>query len=228
MMNTSRRYVLIAGGVAAVAVAAGAWSGLLSFGSNSTKAPGFGEARAAADLSTLTQAPAIGERVLGDANAPVTIVEYASATCPHCASFHKETFPALKKDYIDTGKVKFIFREFPFDDLALAAFMLARCAPEDKYFPMIDVLFEQQQTWARSNPKEELFKIAQLAGFSRESFEACLKNEEIAKGVIAIRDTAAETYGVESTPTFFINGELLQGSQSYDEFKKLIDKAAGG
>jgi len=227
MKNPSRRFVLIAGGLAAMAAGAASWSGLLSFGPNATRVLDVGEARAQ-DLSTLAQAPALGERSLGSANAPVTIIEYASATCPHCASFHKNTFPALKKDYIDTGKVRFVFREFPFDDLALAAFMLARCAPEDKYFPLLDVLFEQQETWARQNPKEELFKIAQLAGFSRESFEACLKNEEIAKGVIAIRNTAAESYGVDSTPTFFVNGEELKGSQSLDEFKQMIDKAAAG
>src|SRR6202008_1998594 len=108
--------------------------------------------------------PALGERALGQAAAPVTIIEYASATCPHCAHFQKDTFPALKRDYIDTGKVRFIFREFPFDDLALAAFMLARCAPEDKYFALIDVLFEQQEKWVKDNPRDELFKIAQLAG----------------------------------------------------------------
>lgn len=227
MTNISRRFVLIAGGAAALAVGAAAWSGLLSFGPGSTQAPDFSGAQAS-DLSTLNNAPAIGDRVLGEADAPVTIIEYASATCPHCATFHKDTFPAIKKDYIETGKVRFIFREFPFDDLALAAFMLARCAPEDKYFPLLDVLFEQQQTWARSNPKDELFKIAQLAGFSRESFEACLQNEEVAKGVIDIRNTAAESYGVNSTPTFFINGEELKGSQSLDEFRKVIDKAAAG
>jgi protein-disulfide isomerase len=218
----------LAAGAALIVIAGAAWYALAPHSPNATSIPGVGEARAAADLSTLNEPPAIGERALGQAAAPVTVIEYASATCPHCAQFHKDTFPALKRDYVDTGKVRFIFREFPFDDLALAAFMVARCAPEDKYFPMIDVLFEQQDTWTRTNPKEELFKIAQLAGFTRDSFETCLKNEAIAKGVIDIRDKADQSYGVDSTPTFFINGKILKGSQPLDEFKKLIDAAASG
>lgn len=177
------------------------------------------------DLSDLNQAPELGEMVLGEADAPVTIIEYASATCPHCANFHSGAFPQLKSEFIDTGKVRFIFREFPFDDLALAAFMLARCAPADKYFAMLDILFEQQATWTRNNPKGELFKIAKLAGFTEESFEACLKNEDIAKGILAIREKAAKSYGVDSTPTFFINGEELKGNADIETFRKKIEAA---
>ena len=179
------------------------------------------------DAAELLKAPALGDRVLGAADAKVTIVEYASATCPHCASFHKETFPTLKKDYIDTGKVRFVFREFPFDDLALAAFMLARCAPEDKYFPMIEVLFEQQGTWAdrSKNAREELFKIAQLAGFTSESFDTCLKNEQVAKGIIEIQKRGETDFAVQATPTFFVNGKRLRGQQDIEEFKKAIEEA---
>jgi protein-disulfide isomerase len=103
--------------------------------------------------------------------------------------------------------------------------MLARCAPEEKYFPLIEVFFEQQETWTKGNPRDELFKIAQLAGFTRESFEACLKNEAVAKGILDNRDRAEKEFGVESTPTFFINGEILRGSESIEEFRKLIDAA---
>lgn len=176
----------------------------------------------AIDIAALHAAPASGEMAMGPDNAKVVVVEYASASCPHCANFYKETFPALKKDYIDTGKIRFIFREFPHNQPALAAFMLARCAPKDKYFPLIDMFFEQQDTWLAA-PLEGLQKIAQLAGFTKESFDACLKNEEVAKGIIAVRDKAEKEFGVDSIPTFFINGELLKGETSIEEFRKRID-----
>ncbi len=178
------------------------------------------------DLSGLDQAPELGERALGDADAPVTIIEYASATCPHCARFHVDTFPALKEEFIDTGKARFVFREFPFDDLALAAFMLARCAPEERYFPIIDVLFEEQQSWTQE-PREELLKIARMAGFTEESFNQCLENEEIAEGILEIRSTGAEQYGVDSTPTFFVNGTVIQGNQPIERFREAIAEAQG-
>lgn len=177
---------------------------------------------AAVDIAALHAPPAEGEMAMGPENAKVVVVEYASASCPHCANFYKETFPALKKDYIDTGKIRFIFREFPHNQPALAAFMLARCAPKDKYFPLIDMFFEQQDTWLAA-PLEGLQKIAQLAGFTKESFDACLKNEEVAKGIIAVRDKAEKEFGVDSIPTFFINGELLKGETSIEEFRKKID-----
>ncbi|MFZ5676837.1 MAG: DsbA family protein [Pseudomonadota bacterium] len=177
---------------------------------------------AAVDIAALHAPPAEGEMAMGPETAKVVVVEYASASCPHCANFYKETFPALKKDYIDTGKIRFIFREFPHNQPALAAFMLARCAPKDKYFPLIDMFFEQQDTWLAA-PLEGLQKIAQLAGFTKESFDACLKNEEVAKGIIAVRDKAEKEFGVDSIPTFFINGELLKGETSIEEFRKKID-----
>jgi protein-disulfide isomerase len=183
---------------------------------------GLASAGYAVDVASLHAPPANGEMALGPENAKVTIVEYASATCPHCGKFHTTTYQDLKKEYIDTGKVRFVFREFPFDDVAFAAFMLARCAPKDKYFPMIDMLFEQQDAWLRA-PRDGLEKIAQLAGFTKESFDACLKNEEVAKGIAAIRDKANKDFGVDSTPTFFVNGEMLKGETSIEEFRKMID-----
>lgn len=189
--------------------------------------PGVSAAHAAdVDPKVLHAEPKLGDRFLGKADAPVTIVEYASATCPHCAHFHEQAFVEIKKQYIDTGKVKFIFREFPFDDLALAAFMLARCAPKEKYFPMLGVLFEKQRVWTRNNPREELLKIAKLAGFTEESFDKCLKNEDVAKGIYKIRETADKKFGVNSTPTFFINGKQLSGNLPFAEFKKAIDSAS--
>lgn len=182
-------------------------------------------AHAGVDEAELLQPGPLGDKFVGPADAPVTIIEYASMTCPHCANFHVQTYPKLKEQFFDTGKARLIFREFPFDDRALAAFMLARCAGEGKYFPMIDVLFEQQAVWAKSDkPAQELFKIARLAGFTKESFNACLSNKEIAAGVHAVKDRAAQKFGVRSTPTFFINGEELSGNQSIENFSKMIEQ----
>lgn len=177
------------------------------------------------DVAKLMVPPPLGDMALGNPKAKVTMVEYASATCPHCAHFHNVTFPKIKTEYIDTGKMKFVFREFPFDDLALAAFMLARCAPKDKYFPMIEVLYEQQRKWTTNNPRDELFKIAKLAGFTENSFNACLKNKAIAKGIIDERNRAEKVFGVNSTPTFFINGKELDGAQPIERFRAMIDAA---
>jgi protein-disulfide isomerase len=179
-------------------------------------------ALAAVDTAKLHAPSAIGEMALGPESAKVTVVEYASASCPHCANFYKTTFQDLKKDYIDTGKVRFLFREFPHNDAGLAGFMVARCVPKEKYFPVVDMLFEQQSAWLQA-PLEGLYKIAQLAGMTKEQFDACLKNEEVAKGIIGVRDTAANEFGVQSIPTFFVNGEMLKGELDIDEFKKLID-----
>lgn len=170
----------------------------------------------------LKTVPLLGDRWLGQADAPVTMIEYASATCPHCAEFHAKTFPTIKTEYIDSGKVRFAMREFPFDQLSLAAFMVARCAPEERYFDIIDVLFEQQKTWTQ-NPKSELFKIAKFAGFTEKDFEACLKNEEVAKGIMVSKDQATSALGVNSTPTFFINGSKLSGNLPIGDYRTLID-----
>ncbi len=213
MKNLNRRNILKAG--AALAVLPGLAATVASAQETSV------------DVTKLMVPPPLGDRVLGNPDAKVTMIEYASATCPHCAHFSNNTFPKLKTEYIDTGKVKYIFREFPFDDLALAAFMLARCAPKDKYYPMIEVLYEQQEKWTHNDPKAELFKIAKLAGFTEESFNACLKNTEVAKGIIQGRDKAEKDFGVNSTPTFFINGKILQGNEPIEQFRSMLDAALG-
>jgi protein-disulfide isomerase len=174
-------------------------------------------------LAELMQAGPLGEQAMGADNAPVTIVEYASMTCSHCATFAVETFPKLKEKYIDTGKVRFIFREFPFDPLAAGAFMLARCAGPGKYFPVVETLFAQQAKWAVKNPIPPLLAIAKQLGFTEQSFEACLKNQQVLDGIDKVRIRAAEKFKVESTPTFFINGERLTGAQPLQEFEKLIE-----
>jgi protein-disulfide isomerase len=175
----------------------------------------------AVDLTGLNDPPAFGEMTMGPDTAKVTVIEYASATCPHCAAFYNETFLTLKKEYIDTGKIHFVFREFPHQDAALAAFMLARCAPKEKYFPLIDVFFTTQPEWTQ-NPLTGLNKIAQQAGFTQESFDACMKNEAVAKDILAVR-TKAEGFGVTGIPTFFVNGERYEGDNTIEAFRAKID-----
>ncbi len=180
------------------------------------------EPEGSVDMAKLLEPGALPEQAQGPADAPVTIVEYASMTCPHCAHFHEETYPALKEKYVDTGKVRFILREFPFDPRAEAGFMLARCS-ESNYFPMIDVLFKQQQSWAAvQDARTALLNIAKLAGFTQESFEACLTNQKLLDDVRAVRARGAE-FGVDSTPTFFINGKKYPGALSIEQMSAIID-----
>jgi len=160
--------------------------------------------------------------VLGKADAPVTIVEYASMTCPHCANFHKTTYPALKSKYIDTGKVRFIFREFPLDDLAVAASMLARCAGAEKSMALIDVLFASQDKWAVRDPIPALLQIAKQAGFTQASFDECLKDQKLYNNILAMRERGSKEFKVESTPTLFVNGKLQKGGATIEELDKLI------
>ena len=170
----------------------------------------------------------LGDVALGPADAKVTIIEYASLTCSHCAAFHKETYPELKKRYIDTGKVRFILREFPLDPLATASFMLARCDGDSKYYPITDLLFDNQSAWAfTSKPLDALQQMMRQAGFSKEKFEACLKDQKLYDAVNAVRKRADETFKVNSTPTFFINGERKTGSMSIDEIEKIIKPMLG-
>ncbi len=177
---------------------------------------------AAVDVKVLNTAPAEGDMSMGPDTAKVTVIEYASATCPHCAAFYNDVFPAFKKEYIDTGKIHFIFREYPHNDAALAAFMVARCAPKEKYFPLVDVFFSTQPEWTQ-DPLAGLNKIAQQAGFTKESFDACLKNEAVAKNILDVRKTA-DGLGVTGIPTFFVNGEMMEsGEKTIEEMRKKID-----
>jgi protein-disulfide isomerase len=164
----------------------------------------------------------LSDLVIGNADAPITVVEYASMTCGHCANFHTKVFPALKEKYVDTGKVRFIMREFPLDNLAAAASMLARCAGEGKTFPLISVLFSKQDDWAfvKGDPRPELLKFAKQAGFTQESFEKCLTDQKLLDDISAVRTRASDTFGVNSTPTFFINGKKLGGGGTLDDFDK--------
>lgn len=177
-------------------------------------------------MADLMKPDTLPDMALGDPKAPVTIVEYASMTCPHCADFQEKTFPELKKRYIDTGKVRYIFREFPLDNLAAAASMLARCAADtdaDKYFALTDTLFRQQRTWAVEKPLPPLMTIAKQAGFTEQTFNACLSNQKVLDGIESIRQRAIKQFKVQSTPTFFINGTMQAGALSIDDMAKAID-----
>jgi protein-disulfide isomerase len=161
--------------------------------------------------------------VLGKADAPVTIIEYASMTCPHCANFHKSTYPALKAKYIETGKVRFIFREFPLDELAVAASMLARCAGGEKAIALIDVLFASQEKWAIRQPIPVLQQIAKQAGFTEKTFDECLKDKTLYNNIMAMRDRGSKEYKVESTPTLFVNGKMQKGDVTIESLEKVIE-----
>jgi protein-disulfide isomerase len=184
-------------------------------------------AAAEVPLEELLKPGPLPDLVLGSADAPITVVEYASMTCGHCAAFHNNVWPKLKEKYVDSGRVRFIMREFPLDNLAAAASMLARCAGEGKTYPMITVLFAKQDDWAfvRTNPVPELFKFAKQAGFTQESFDKCLTDQKLLDDITAIRSRAAETYGVTATPTFFINGKKMTAAPTLDEFDKALASA---
>jgi protein-disulfide isomerase len=179
-------------------------------------------AQSASDVAKPVSLP---DMALGPANAPVTITEYASMTCPHCANFTETVFPKIKSEYIDSGKVRFVFREFPLDIKAAAGSMLARCIAKDdsgKYFAVIDMLFKQQNDWAMKNTTESLARIGKQAGLSQQAVEDCLKDQALLDKIAADQKFANEVLKVNSTPTFFINGEMVKGETSFEEFDKKI------
>lgn len=182
----------------------------------------FSGASLALDVKALNEPPDLGEMAMGPDNAKVTIIEYYSASCPHCASFHKDIFTVLKRDYLDTGKVRFVLREFPLDKAALAASMIARCAPKEKFFPIIDALFDTQESWLKK-PAVGLRKVARFSGFTPASFDDCLDNKELADKIMAIRNKAQKEFGVKGTPALFINGERLTGARDIASIKARID-----
>jgi protein-disulfide isomerase len=178
------------------------------------------------DVAELMAPGPLPDISLGKEDAPTTIVEYASMTCPHCAQFHKVVLPELQKKYIDTGQARLILREFPLDGLAVAAFMLARCSGPDRYYPMVSALFETQPTWAvpGAEGKEKLLLIAKQAGYSKEKFDQCLADKELFQKIVDTRTRANEKFGVDSTPSFFVNGKRLTGEHTLQDF----DAALGG
>jgi len=190
-------------------------------------AAGFATLAFAADTNPspedLAHAGPDGDVMIGSDKAPVTVIEYASMTCPHCAHFEETTLPELKKRYIDTGKVRYVMREFPLDALAAAGFMLARCAGPDKYETVVETLFAKQPDWVVQQPIEPLKAIAKQFGFTEDSFNACLANQKVLDNIQAVRDHAVNKLGVNSTQTFFINGKRFVGDLSIDVMAKEID-----
>jgi len=202
----------------------------MAIGAALTVAGGLGLAPAMAQTVSaqeLGEAGPLGDVTLGDKGAKVHVIEYASLTCSHCADFHNTTFPEFRKKYIDTGKVRFTLREFPLDPLAAAGFMLARCEGNDKYYPVTDLLFSRQNDWAfTQKPLEGLTNLLKQAGFTQEKVESCLKDQKILDAVNAVRDRGAKL-GVNSTPTFFINGKTYRGALSMEDLDKALKPLLG-
>ncbi|MEW6436097.1 MAG: DsbA family protein [Pseudomonadota bacterium] len=176
-------------------------------------------------LEKLNAPQALPDIVQGKADAPVSIVEYASMTCPHCARFHAETYPMLRDKYINTGKVRFVLREFPLDPRAAAAFMLARCSGDgDKRTAVIDLLFNAQESWAYSDtPLDALANLMKQTGMSSKEFEACLNDQKLYNKVVKERDDAGKDFSIDATPTFFINGVKYSGEMSVPALSKILD-----
>jgi protein-disulfide isomerase len=212
LRTTRRQFLLAASSFALAAALAGGGLELFQQGAL---------AQTVAEAELMQPGP-LGEQVLGDDKAPVTIIEYASMTCPHCAHFALTTFPQIKEKYVDTGKVRFILREFPFDPVAAGAFMLARCAGKDKFFAVVDLLFRTQTTWAVEKPLQPMLATVKQAGFTEDSFKACLANQKVLDGIEWVRNRGADKFKVQSTPTFFINGQMTVGALSFEEMEKLI------
>ncbi len=180
-----------------------------------------------AETDALSAPQALPDIVEGKADALATIVEYASMTCSHCAAFHRGVWPALKAKYVDAGKAKFVLREFPLDPVAIAAFMLARCAGPEKRDAIVDRLFDHQADWAfAANPLSKLKDQMTASGMAEADFETCLKNQKLLDAVEAERETAATKLGVNSTPTFFVAGRRLGSEHSLEKFDEILEPTA--
>ncbi|MCC5978308.1 MAG: DsbA family protein [Salinarimonas sp.] len=167
------------------------------------------------------------EMTVGSPDAPVEIIEYASLTCPHCANFRANTYPLLRERYVDNGQVRMILREFPLDQLAMAGFMLARC-DEEQYFPIVDLLFETQREWAFSDrPLDALAGMMRQVGFSQERFESCLRDQATYDAIVAVAEEG-RNQGVNSTPTFIVDGDVHRGALSIDQFEEILAPKLGG
>jgi protein-disulfide isomerase len=179
--------------------------------------------------------PRMGERSLGKADAPVTVTEWFSLTCPHCAAFHRDSLPRIKAELIDTGKMRLVFRDFPLDQVALTAAMVSRSLPPERYEPFVAALLASQDRWAfnrQANPMEELAKLAALAGLSRDAFNAVAADQGLRTAILKAQEEADKVYHVDSTPSFIFNGPGAKdrreaGGRSPEDFAKLVAAAAG-
>ena len=165
--------------------------------------------------------------VIGVENAPITIIEYSSLSCSHCASFHNDTLAGFKTEYIDTEKVRFVFRDFPFNYPALLGSMVLQCIPQDARYDYMNALFQLQPTWVlRDNDKtiQELYKIMQSGGMSKEEYESCLSNKELEEKILQGVINAQNEFNIRSTPSFLINGILVEGNKTIKELRQIVDK----
>jgi protein-disulfide isomerase len=220
----NRQWLMIGGGVLVLLIVAVMaflyWPRGVNIQASGT--PTGAQPASAALSAELAQAGPLGDRTLGDPKAPNVVIEYASMTCPHCQAWNEQVFPQLKAKYIDTGKVYFIFRDFPLDPVALSAVMIAHCVP-DRFFPLIDLMFAQQATWARSqDPTTALQNLVRQAGIGQDQFRACLTNQSLLDGVNWSRERASKVLGVASTPTFFINGAKVEGNQPLEALERRL------
>jgi protein-disulfide isomerase len=176
-----------------------------------------------------SSAAEVEERAIGDPNAPVTIIEYSSLSCPHCASFHSDVLPGLKERYIETGKVRMVFRDFPLNESAVDAAVIAHCSGPDRYVGFRDVLFQTQDSWSTAeNARDQLKQLGKLGGLSDDQMDACLSDETMVNGVLQSRLDGQNEHKVQSTPTFVIDGQTYPGSRSVEEFAKIIDPLLNG
>ena len=200
----------------------------LATGALALPSAALAQANGSVSVADLMAEGALPDAWQGAANAPITIIEYASMTCSHCAHFHEATYPTLKSKYIDTGKVRFVLREFPFDPVAVAGFMVARCAG-DKREAMIGLLFSQQKNWAFSDkPLQGLTALVKQTGMSQEKFDACLQDKALYAKVNEVFEKASKVFKVDSTPTFFINGKKVSGALSPEEMDKQLEPLLKG
>lgn len=175
---------------------------------------------------TQDYAGSIPDMVLGKADAPATIIEFSSLTCPHCAAFHADTLQKIKQEWIATGKAKLVYRDFPLDGVAMGAAMLARCVPAERYFAFLDILFGSQRQWAYSaNPLASLQGLARFAGLSDERFKQCMTDNAMMSAIQAKQKDAEKQYKIDSTPQFVVNGKVLPGNLPYEEFAKALGAA---
>ena len=189
---------------------------------SSASSAATGSAAASSGPAILTVTP--DDEVMGKPDAPVTMIEYASLTCPHCAHFEGDIFPQIKSAYIDTGKLRFVFRDFPLDALAARAAMLAHCAGHERFFGFLQVLFANQATWEQAEkPEDALAGIAKIGGIGKDQFDRCMTDDSLTKKVSQSRLDAEQNLEIESTPTFFINGDKIAGAQPFEAFQKVID-----